>query len=64
MHENEVAHRDLKADNIIIMKDGSVKLVDFGFAKEEMISKMYANTKAGTLCYRAPEFYNVASNQD
>jgi len=32
-HQHLVVHRDLKADNIIVLEDGTAKLLDFGTAK-------------------------------
>jgi tetratricopeptide (TPR) repeat protein len=32
-HQNLVVHRDLKSDNIIVLEDGTPKLLDFGTAK-------------------------------
>ena len=32
-HQNLVVHRDLKPDNIVVMEDGTPKLLDFGTAK-------------------------------
>ncbi|EMD92183.1 hypothetical protein COCC4DRAFT_30582 [Bipolaris maydis ATCC 48331] len=32
MHENGIAHRDLKVENIMVARDGTVKVIDFGSA--------------------------------
>lgn len=57
LHKKNVAHRDLKLDNIIIGKDKSVKLIDFGFAtkcKKEEKGRVFC----GTPSYMAPEIIN------
>lgn len=34
MHTNSIIYRDLKPENVVIDKEGHVKLIDFGFAKK------------------------------
>lgn len=53
LHNNGIIHRDIKAENIMMQRDGKIKLVDFGLAIR--ISDEIANTRAGTLTYMAPE---------
>ena len=34
LHSSDIAYRDLKPENLLIDRDGHVKITDFGFAKE------------------------------
>ena len=63
MHEKGVAHRDLKPENIKITKNGWLKLLDFGYAKDELHSRMsYTTGKVGTKHYNAPEQFDSQGN--
>ena len=55
-HKNDVVHRDIKPDNIFILKDGTVKVADFGIAQLASTSTMtQAGTIIGTPGYMSPE---------
>ena len=52
-HALGVIHRDIKADNVMIDKRGTVKLLDFGLSKNQ--KKVFDNEICGTPYYMAPE---------
>ena len=56
-HANQVIHRDLKPDNVFILKDGAVKVTDFGIAHigDPSASLTRAGTILGTVGYMSPE---------
>lgn len=53
-HENHIIHRDIKPQNIIISKDGKVKVTDFGIAKAAT-SETINSTAMGSVHYISPE---------
>ena len=56
LHAAGVAYRDLKPDNLLLTREGRVKLTDFGLALHLGTDpKGTANSKAGTRGYWAPE---------
>ncbi len=55
-HSKNVIHRDIKPQNIMLMKDGCVKVTDFGIAKTPDMSDASSDEKAiGTVYYISPE---------
>jgi serine/threonine protein kinase len=52
--EQAVLHRDVKPDNMLLGRDLTVRLVDFGLAAR-MLACGYAPGTAGTTAYMAPE---------
>ena len=53
-HRNHVIHRDIKPQNIIISKEGKVKVTDFGIAKAATSNTITSNVM-GSVHYTSPE---------
>lgn len=54
-HEKKVLHRDVKPQNVFLMRSGSVRLGDFGISKTLGSTSALAITTVGTPLYLAPE---------
>ncbi|XP_071942711.1 cyclin-dependent kinase 2-like isoform X2 [Antedon mediterranea] len=54
-HSHRVLHRDLKPQNLLIDKNGSIKLADFGLARAFGLPVRTYTHEVITLWYRAPE---------
>jgi serine/threonine-protein kinase len=55
-HEMGIIHRDLKPSNLMMLPEGTVKLTDFGIAKDLDVTQLTAaNCTVGTASYMSPE---------
>lgn len=66
-HKNNVIHRDIKPDNILIDDDGNVKILDFGIAqfyegKNNPSDRTSTGTVMGTYNYMSPEQQESSDN--
>jgi serine/threonine protein kinase len=53
-HKQRIVHRDIKPQNVIVRRDGTVKLLDYGVAKE-LKDKDISSTMVGSRPFMAPE---------
>jgi len=61
LHQRHRAHRDIKNQNVMIRKDFTIALMDFGYAIQHTLDRPSDNTSVGSLLYMAPE---VARGED
>ena len=55
IHKKGVIHQDIKSRNIILTKEGDVKIIDFGLAYEKDKDSIKVRERAGTPHYMSPE---------
>ena len=53
IHYNNILHRDIKPDNLVLDKNGYVKITDFGISRK--MDQLIAGESSGTPGYMAPE---------
>jgi serine/threonine-protein kinase len=54
-HQQGIIHRDIKPGNIMLLKDGTIRIADFGIARITSSSKTQTGTVLGTPSYMSPE---------
>ncbi len=55
LHENGIVHRDVSPSNVLVSRNGAVKVTDFGISRAAGIGSPEGGTPAGKSGYLAPE---------
>jgi serine/threonine protein kinase len=58
-HRKGVLHRDIKPGNVMLARDGAVKLMDFGIARDDVSDLTARGTLIGTPAYMSPEQFEA-----
>ncbi len=59
-HDPAIVHRDLKPENVMLLADGTIKVMDFGIAKVLAAAGNTTTHSVGTLAYMSPEQIDAA----
>ena len=64
LHRCGVIHRDIKPDNVILLKDGGLRLVDLGVCRAANLECLPEAHAPGTPSYMAPELFDGAAGDE
>lgn len=64
LHRADIIHRDIKPDNIILERDGSLKLIDLGVVRVPGLEDSVPASIPGTHAYMAPEMFDGEAGND
>jgi cyclin-dependent kinase-like len=65
LHSNDIVHRDVKPENLLVNKTGLLKVCDFGFARSTLPNQSALYTDyVSTRWYRSPELLVGDANYD
>lgn len=64
LHRAGIIHRDIKPDNVLLLKDGGLRLIDLGVARLPQVEDFPPEDIPGTPPYMAPELFNGAGGDE
>lgn len=64
LHKNAIIHRDIRSSNVLLTKDGEIKLVDFGLSHKLDSPQGTTHTIIGSPYWMAPEIISSATERN
>jgi serine/threonine-protein kinase len=64
LEKNKILHRDIRPQNILIRKDGLLKIIDFGFGKTILKSKDFNKSICLNWCFETPQEFSSGGVYD